>query len=138
MRLGDREAREEKIGEEALRGFSIDVPGAGPARSMSPGPMVRYSVRSRRAIAAGPLPPARVTSVPDGRPSIRLLRTPARLTKDSRPAFGVILVSETRKLPRGVRIILTGACSPVIKVYGWHHAEDARNIKGISDFMDMR
>src|SRR2546428_8426640 len=105
---------------------------------MSPGPMHRYSVRSRRAIALGPFPPARVTSVPDGRPSIRLLRTPARLTKDSRPEFGLMLVSATRKLPRGVRIILTGACSPVIKFCGWHHAEDARNSKGISDFIDMR
>ncbi len=99
--------------------------------------MERYSVRSRRAIAAGPLAPAKVTSVPDGRPSIKLLRTPARLTKDSRPEFGFMLVSVTRKLPRGVRIILTGVCSPVIKVCGWHHAGDARNIKGISDFIGM-
>src|SRR5205809_5880895 len=129
---------DEKIGEEALLGFSVDVPGIAPARSESPGPMDRYSVRSRRAIAAGPLPPAKVTSVPDGRPSSRLLRTPVRLTKDSRPEFGLMLVSVTRKLPRGVRLILTGVCSPVIKVCGWHHAGDARNRKGISDFIDMR
>src|SRR3954469_19853123 len=100
--------------------------------------MERYSVRSRRAIAAGPLPPAKVTSVPDGRPSIRLLRTPPRLTKDSRPEFGFMLVSVTRKLPCGVRIILTGLCRPVIRVCGWHQADDARNTKGISDFIDMR
>src|SRR5437879_2132996 len=100
--------------------------------------MHRYSVRSRRTIAEGPLPPAKVTSVPDGRPSIRLLRAPARLTNDSRPEFGLMLVSVTRKLPRGVRIILTGACSPVTKFCGWHHAGDARNRKGISDFIGMR
>ena len=49
-----------------------------------------------------------------------------------------MLVSVTRKLPRGVRIILFGACSPVIRVCGWHHADDARNRKEISDLMDMR
>src|SRR5688572_16205733 len=118
---------DEKIGEEARCGFRVDVPGAAPVRSESPAPMDRYKVRSRRAIAAGPLPPAKVTSVPDGRPSIRLRRTPVRLTNDTRPALGFMLVSVTRKLPRGVRIILTGACSPVVNVRGWHHAADAKN-----------
>ncbi len=92
-------SRDEKIGEEAPCGFSIDVPGAAPARSTSPGPIVKYSVRSRSAIAAGPLPPASVTSVPDGRPSSRLRRTPARLTNDTRPEFELVLVSVTRKFP---------------------------------------
>jgi hypothetical protein len=49
-----------------------------------------------------------------------------------------MLVSVTRKLPPGVRIILTGACRPVVKVCGWHQAGDASSTKGISDFIDMQ
>jgi hypothetical protein len=79
-----------------------------------------------------------VTSVPEGRPSIRLLRTPARLTKDSLPEFGFMDASVTRKLPLGVRMIFTGDWSPVTRVCGWHQADHARNTRKIRDLVDMR
>ena len=112
-----------KMGEEAPAGLNWRAAELGTVRSVSPPPMARYRVRSRMAMAVGPLPPP-VTSVPEGRFSRRLVRTPARLTNDTRPALVAVLVSETRRLPPEVRTIFWGPCRPVATTEGrcWPHS----------------
>ena len=113
LRSKRHSSMEPNSGDEIPSGLNLRVTAtSGTARSASPPPIARYSVRSRSAIAVGPLAPP-VTSTPEGRFSIKLLRVPPRVTRETRAVLGTRLVSETRMFPAGVTIIFWGPCSPV-------------------------
>src|SRR5207249_11653491 len=80
---------DEKIGEAGPSGGGIGCPSdAGPAVREFPSRIPTYKVAPSSANADGPSGLFPGKPGPDGRPSIKVLRTPDRSTIEMRPVFG--------------------------------------------------